>query len=163
MAVTGSAPRYIGEPSLRTVSWALGLFLVLWLASACQTSCGPGNQAAILYVDGKIHTDGLNRYYESTPYDGEWLDFQSNRRFMFQHDLHTNDYRIDAWLSFSSHPVTVGSDASTPSADVAAVSGDMMVVDKKTADTLIVRNDTCSQQYLYVLLTASAGQSDAGQ
>ena len=157
-----SATRHAGVRLSRSVALAFGLFFVFCLTSACQTSCEPGNQAPIPYVDGKTHTSGSDRIYETTPYDSEWLDFQSNRRFSFQHNLNTTDYRIEAWTAFSSHPVASSSDASSSSGDVAPVTGDVFVVDQRAANTLLVRNDSCSQQYLYVKLTASAALSDAG-
>jgi hypothetical protein len=110
-------------------------------------------------VDGITHTDGTARIYETSPYDGEWLDFQSNRRFLINHNLGTIDYSIDARIAFSSNPVPKDSDASS---DVAIASGDVIVVEKMTPDSLQVRNDTCSQQYLYIRLTAQFGDGDAG-
>ena len=135
--------------------------MIFWLTTACQTSCGNSNQQPLPYVDGITHTttNGTEQIYETTPYDGEWLDFQSYRRFRLIHKLETTNYSIDARIAFSSNPVPKDSDASS---DVAFASGDVVVVEQINADSLQVRNDTCSQQYLYVRLTAAIGVGDAG-
>lgn len=135
--------------------------MIFWLTTACQTSCGNSNQQPIQWVDGITHTttNGRELIYETTPYNGEWLDFQSNRRFLLIHNLKTTDYSIDARIAFNSNPVPKDSDASS---DVAFASGDVVVVEQMNADSLQVRNDTCSQQYLYIRLTAAIGVGDAG-
>ena len=122
-----SATHRTGGVHSRSLTLALGLLIVLRLTSACQTSCAPGNQAAIPYVDGKIHVTGGDRIYETTPRDGEWLHYPSNRRFLFKHNLGTSDYQIDARIAFGSHPVPEDQDASadTAIADTAIASGDM--------------------------------------
>jgi hypothetical protein len=130
--------------------------LVLWLASACQTSCGNGNQQPVLYVDGKTHTDGSLRVYETTPFDGEWLDFPSYRRFQLQHNLGTKDYTPVLYIAFDNYPVPANSDAG---GDVAIASGDVAVIDDIEPNSLSIRNATCSEQYLYVKITASASSS----
>jgi hypothetical protein len=129
----------------------------LCLTPACQTSCSSGNQEPIRFSDGITRAD-LGTY-ESTPYDGEWLHYPSNRRFEFPHNLGTADYEIQAFVAFSSHPVaTDGLGAS----DIAVAAGDIMVIERKTNDTLLVRNDTCSAEYLYVKLFARLPEIDAG-
>lgn len=133
----------------------------LGLTTACQTSCAAGNQALVPYVDGLKHTDGTTMIYETTRYDGEWLHFPSYRRFSFEHNFGTDDYRLEeAYISFSNHPVRSTGD----NADVALIAGDMMVIEQKNANTLVVRNDTCSEQYLYLKLIANLGlpAGDAG-
>jgi len=132
-----------------------------WLTSACQTSCGVNsNQAAVKYVDGKTHLEGPLRIYESTPVHGEWLYFPGNRRFLLEHNLHTTNYNTFMYVAFSSHPLP--GDAAVDTAGNAAVaSGDVAIVEQVNEDSIQLRNDTCSEQYLYVKLTVPV-DSDAG-
>jgi hypothetical protein len=126
------------------------------LASACDTSCASGNQPLITYRDGVTSAD--QRTYESTPYDGEWLHYPANRRFEFPHHLNTANYDIQAFVAFGSHPdVADGSGRS----NIAVAAGDILVIEGKTATSLVVRNDTCSEEFLYVRLVATS-PSDAG-
>src|ERR1700690_1669805 len=136
--------------SLRALAVVCGSFLVFWLTSACQTSCGNSNQQPIKYVDGKTHTTDGQRIYETTPFDGEWLHFPSYRRFSLVHDLCTMDYTPFMLIAFDSHPIPLDGDAG----DVAIASGDVAIVENVTPTTFQIRNDTCSEQYLYVRLTA---------
>lgn len=127
-----------------------------WLTSACQTSCGNGNQPTVLYVDGTTHTDNAFRVYETSPYDGQWLDFPSYRRFKLQHNLGTMDYTPVLYIAFVSHPGPSNSDAG---GDVAIASGDVAVIDDIDPCYLLIRNATCSEQYLYVKITAPSASS----
>ena len=145
--------------SLRALAVILGSSLVFWLTSACQTSCGKSDQQPVLYVDGKTHIDGSDRIYETTPRESEWLHFPSSRRFLLQHNLGTTDYAPLIFIAFDSHPVTSISDASD---DVAIASGDVAIIEKMGCNQMLIRNDTCSEQYLYVRLKTSVVPNDAG-
>lgn len=100
------------------------------------------------YADGSTnHAAGT---YETTAYDGEWLHFPSNRRFAFKHGLGTTNYSIAAaFVSFSSRPAPAGDENAT---DISQAAGDMLIIEKRDASELVVRNDTCSDLYLYVKL-----------
>jgi len=129
-----------------------------WLASACQTSCGINNhQEAVRYVDGQTYTEGQFRVYESTPLNGEWLYFPGNRRFRLEHNLRTSNVSsLLMAVAFSSHPV------SGDAGEFALATGDVAVVEKIDADSLQIRNDTCSEQYVYVKVTSPITAADAG-
>ncbi len=144
--------------SVRMLAAVCGSFSLFWLTTACQTSCGDANQQPINYADGKTHTEDGLRIYETTPRDGEWLHFPSYRRFKLEHNLKTTAYTPFILIAFSSHPVASISDASD---DVAIASGDVAVIEKIGDNSMIIRNDTCSEQYLYVKLTAGI-DVDAG-
>lgn|GEM_PF-2093264 len=150
-----SCPRHA-----RAVSPLLGIVFACLLGavatSGCQTSCAAGNQEVIRYSEG-INADSLT--YESTPYTGEWLHYPSNRRFVFPHKLGTADYEVQAFIAFNSRPV--GADGSSVS-DIAIAAGAILIVEQKTEELLQIRNDTCSEQYLYVKLYAHPSESDAG-
>jgi hypothetical protein len=138
---------------------ACGGFSIFWLTSACQTSCASSNQQPIDYVDGKTHTEGSLRIYETTPLNGEWLHFPSNRRFRFEHNLHTTSYTPVIYVAFGSHPIPTDMDAS---GDVAVATGDVAIIEQINPDSLMIRNDTCSEQYLYVKIIAPNVTPDAG-
>lgn len=111
-----------------------------------------------------MYTDGSTNYaagtYETTAYDGEWLHFPSNRRFDFKHNLGTTNYSIAAsYVSFSSRPVPADGESAT---DISQAAGDMMIIEKRDANDLVVRNDTCSELYLYLKLRTDMNLPDAG-
>ena len=142
--------------SLVSVGSCICLF---WLTSACQTSCHNNNTQPIRYVDGRKLRSISTQVYESTPFDGEWLDFQGGRRFLFQHNLNSFPYlSMTMYIAFSSNPIPADGDAG----DVALATGDVAVVEKMNANQLQLYNDTCSEQYLYVRITADLPQPDAG-
>jgi hypothetical protein len=132
-----------------------------WLASACQTSCGTNNyQDPVPYVDGKKWTDeNGDQVYESTALDGEWLDFPGGRTFRLVHNFGNptiKDLRMQ--IAFSSTPMR------GDKADVAFATGDVAVVEKVEPDALVIRNNTCSEQYIYVKITAPPPlAADAGE
>ena len=139
--------------SLAGVACGLATF---WLTSACQTSCANNDQQPIRYVDGTTRTVGTQRVYESTPFNGEWLHFPGNRRFLLTHTLGTTPYSsLMMFIAFDSHPI------SGDAGDVAIATGDVAVVERIEPDSLQIRNDTCSEQYLYVKATAEI-DPDAG-
>ena len=131
--------------------------LSICFASACQTSCGPGNQTPITYADGiKLDSDT----YESTAYaGGEWLHYPSERRFVFPHHLGTSNYAITAYVAFNAYP---GTSDDAGSSDVAVAAGDILVIEQQTDQDLGVRNDTCSDEYLYIRITAHRTDTDSG-
>ena len=145
-----------GGSAFRGFGLVSACLLSFCFTSACQTSCGAGNQTPIVYADGiKIESHS----YESTAYEGEWLHYPSQRRFEFPHNLGTMNYQIDAYVAFSSRPV---SNDGLGNSDIALASGDILVIEQKTEKTLRVRNDTCSEEYLYIRVTADSTDTDAG-
>ena len=130
--------------------------LSLWLTSACQTSCGTNNyKDPVLYVDGRTRTEGDHQVYESTPINGEWLDFPGGRTFRLVHNFHNpNITTLTLQIAFSSTPMT--GDAG----DIAFATGDVAVVEKMEPNALVIRNNTCSEQFLYVKITAPPPQPD---
>jgi hypothetical protein len=142
--------------AFRVFGLASACLLSFCFASACRTSCGTGNQTPIVYADG-LRND--SHTYESTAYEGEWLHYPSQRRFEFPHNLGTTNYQIQAFVAFSARPVA--SDGLSIS-DIAVASGDILVIEQKTENTLRVRNDTCSEEYLHIRVTADPTDTDAG-
>jgi hypothetical protein len=134
-------------------------FLILWLTSACQTSCANNHTEPLPYKDGRTWTQGAMQYYESTPRSGEWLHFPGNRRFQLYHSFGTEQITsLTMFVAFASTPMPNGD-----AGDVAVASGDVAVVEQIAADYLQVYNDTCSEQYLWVGITAPAvSGNDAG-
>jgi hypothetical protein len=141
---------------LRALAAVPGCLAVFWLTSACQTSCANNDQQPIKYVDGRTYVRDSTRYYESTPWNGEWLHFPGNRRFLLHTGLGTTDYtNLAMFIAFDSHPINADA------GDVAVATGDVAVVERIDADDLQLRNDTCSEQYLYVKIAAPV-DVDAG-
>jgi hypothetical protein len=151
MASTASVILRKGGNAFQVFGFVSACLLSFCFTSACQTSCGNSNQQPIPYVDGKTHVDNGVRIYESTPITGEWLDFQSYRRFKLVHNLCTLDYNPYLYIAFSSNPAPYGD-----AGDTAIASGDSALIENQGLKSLQVLNATCSPQYLYVKIVASA-------
>ncbi len=158
MARFESSPPRHKLRSLRALALVCGSSFVFWLTTACQTSCGNSNQQPIRYVDGRKYTDGPWQIYETTPYDGEWLHFPSYRRFSLEHNLGTKDITPFMWIAFDSHPIPLDGDAG----DVAPATGDVAIIESIGPNAIQIRNDTCSEQYLYVKILAPNAAFDVG-
>lgn len=123
----------------------------------CATTCNTSGQNAIEYTGG----DRVGAIYETTPVDGTWLDFPAGRRYKLMHHFGTTKYLYNVSLAFDPHPVPQyegGVGNSSPGA------GNELIIEDYGADYFQVRNDTCAEYYLRVVLMVdpSADANDAG-
>lgn len=126
----------------------MALALVALLAGVgCETSCGDSDQRAISYADGQVTSYGERGVYQTSPLDGTWLHFPSQRRFVLEHGLGTTDVAVAASLAFNEHPFDRGTGFS-------AAAGDEVVVEEIGEDSIQVRNDTCAEFFLHVRVEA---------
>ena len=142
----------------RLTVYGLGLCLFASALSACDTSCADEGQTPILYSDGFVEEAEGGRVYMTTPYDGTWLHFPSQRRFRLTHNLGTRSYTFSTYVSF--HPTPLPEDGDIHGLTEAA--GNEVVFEALTEQYVQVRNDTCSEFYLLVRLVAGspAGRED---
>lgn len=134
---------------LRTCS-ALAFASALWLVIASAptagcSNCSTGGQEPIEYSQG----DTTGTSYETSPPDGVWLDFPAGRRFRLAHGLGTDRLSVHGYLSFSERPFS-GTDAGSGNASEA--SGNALVIEAENDRYVQVRNDSCAEYYLRVVI-----------
>jgi hypothetical protein len=140
---------------------AQGFWLSLFAATlnGCETSCADKGQAPILYSDGIVEESEAGRVYMTTPYDGTWLHFPSQRRFRLQHGLGTTSLMPSAYVSFYPNPVPPDGGGGLSEA-----AGNEVIYEAVTEQYVQVRNDTCSEFFLLVRLeTAQPSSGDEGE
>ena len=144
-------------PVLAAISVASAFALVI-AQPGCSGTCSTSGQNAIEYTGG----DRVGPSYETTPVDGTWLDFPAGRRYKLMHHFGTTRYRYSGYLAFDPHPVPqyeggVG--------NFSQAAGNELIYENPNPDFLQVRNDTCAEYYLRVVVTLddpSSVATDAG-
>ena len=132
---------------------------MLALLSAGCGSCETGGQAAIEYWGGTTNIipgeapPEVRRYETSLPF-AEYLHFPAGRRFDLMHRLDAAPYDVQAFLSFERIPGEASEDDNT--GNFAQASGNQFVVECIDDERVRVRNDTCAEGYLRVVLVADA-------
>ena len=132
---------------------------MLALLSAGCGSCETGGQAAIEYRGG--HNNIIPdedppavRWYETSAPFGEYLHFPAGRRFDLIHALDAPPHDVQAFLSFERIPGEASKDDNT--GNFAQAAGNQFVVECIDEERVRVRNDTCADGYLRVVLVADA-------
>lgn len=134
------------------LSLALSLTLPTALLSGCGTSCGD-KRAALLWADGITRQVGETRIYETTPIDGTWLHFPSYRKFELPHGFGTKDVAVDLYVSLADPEPAKHAEAT----NFETSSSGEVLVSIPDADTLIVENTTCENDYYLFVRIADRG------
>lgn len=114
--------------------------------AACST-CNRGGQEPIAYSQG---LQGTSSYATSSP-GGVWLHFPPGRRFRFAHGLGTDRLAVHAWLAVSERPLPESA-SEEEVGNYAEAAGNTVVVERTDAEVVQVRNDTCAEYYLRVVV-----------
>jgi len=118
--------------------------------TACSTTCDRTPDE-----DPVVYTSGTTRgaVYESAPPDGPFLYFPAGRTYRLVHGLGVVPTGYQSYLAFDDQPGSFVESA-----------GNQMTFDEWTATHVDVRNDTCSDVYVRVLLWAPSpgAGGDAG-
>lgn len=144
-------------PLLATVALFGAGALLLAPQGGCSGTCNTAGQAAIDYTGGERVGAG----WESTPIDGNWLDFPAGRRFRLMHHLGVRP-EPRAFLAFYQHPLPAV-DGGVGNFSEAA--GNEVIYEDVNEEYVQVRNDTCAEFYLRVTLTPldPSAARDAGR
>jgi hypothetical protein len=124
--------------------------LVAWLQPACATTCDrTPDEAPHLYTGGTTRGD----VYESAPPDGPFLYFPAGRTYRLVHGLGVVPTGYQSYLAFDEQPGSFVESA-----------GNQMTFEEWTATHVDVRNDTCSDVRVRVVLWARppGAEPDAG-
>jgi hypothetical protein len=124
----------------------LSTALVVLLVGGCSEldNC-PNAQADVVATSGtttRTSTPELSSYESSAP-DGPLLPFPAKTRLRLQHDLGFTPLYVHSSLSFDPNG-TAGAGSIT------AGSGNPALIDCKDDHSILVRNDTCEDFYIYV-------------
>ncbi|HEY6723858.1 MAG TPA: hypothetical protein VI197_07495 [Polyangiaceae bacterium] len=125
-------------------------------ATGCGT-CDTGGQQPIEYnggtnnlVEGESPPE--SRVYETSPPFGEYLHFPAGRRFDLMHELGVAPHSVQGFLSFERVPGEGSGDDNT--GNFAPAAGNQLVTECIDEERVRVRNDTCAETYLRVVLLA---------
>lgn len=135
----------------KTRSLLLVLALVSFGLYGCQTSCGE-HESPVLWADGITATSASSVTYQTTAVDGQWLHFPSYRSFRLPHHFGTKDFKIEAFIATTDHPVAQG--ATKIPDEFVLGNGSIATITELTKDELVITNGSCENgYYLFVRLT----------
>lgn len=131
------------------------LALPVWLGT--QNGCGPSCYPSERVVSTGIrYTAGAQRVYMTSGPEGPFLPFEGGTVLRLRHQLGTNRLLVQVKLSFSEHPLASGGGGSSFAA------GNQAVVQREDADEVVVKNDSCANYYIRVLVEGDIADGDGG-
>lgn len=138
-------------------TWAQRLVVIFsLLPTACASDCNKDDGGApIEHRDGET-VDGQ---YATSPVSGPFLKFASGSRWELFHDLGAVPRSYGASVAFSECPTA--EPCSTGNGDgsgLTLAAGNAVTFDSFSAESVVVRNDTCSDFFLYVWLRVQQQQ-----
>ena len=130
------------------------------LLSACGT-CDTRGQQPIEYRGGESHTAGDLPWpwYETSAAGGEYLHFPAGRRFDLMHGLGRTPEKFTSYVSFQRVPGSEDDSGEENTGNFAEAAGNMVVYECLDEERVRVRNDTCAEFYLRVVLEAPGNSS----
>lgn len=144
------------RPALLFAATAIAL-----AATACGSQCDRHpDEPPVVYTGGAVDQAG---YYRTSPWSGPWLDFPPGRTYRVEHHLGGIPSEVVYYFAFNPHPVP---DSGTGAGFVLGA-GNQGTIQAIRSDYVDIRNDTCSEVYLLVVLgppgveSADAGKPDA--
>jgi hypothetical protein len=116
---------------------------------ACDTT-DKGNPEQTF--DGGTVTGGINPYYVSSGWAAGLLPFPGGKRYRLMHHLGFAPAEVSIYVSFAERDTPV-----TP------CSGNTCVIQEVSDDSIVIKNDTCSEFWVRVVASGGAPSSnDAG-
>ena len=146
---------------MRTLACLTAIFALS--ATGCGT-CDTGGQRAIEFNGGKNNVvedeplPDVLRYETSQPF-AEYLHCPGGRRFDLVHNLGVAPYSVQGYLSFERVPGEGADNDNT--GNFAEAAGNQFVIECIDDQRVRVRNDTCAETYLRVVLFADPGDESS--
>jgi len=140
------------EPLLQR---GLTVLIMVGCLKVAGCDCGREDGEAIVY-EGGISSDTR---YESSELYGTWLHFPAGRRYQLLHSLPEAPTDVSVYLAFREDPLLEDKPG-----NITPASGNAALIEAVTADTIQVRNDTCSDFHVRVVadVAPAADTADAG-
>jgi hypothetical protein len=93
-----------------------------------------------------------NDVYQSSPWNGPYLDFPAGRSYLLMHGLGGTPITVVSYLSFDAHPIPAdGEERQDRNSNTAPCAGNQCILEGVTSEHIEIRNDTCSDGYLRVV------------
>ena len=143
-------------PALKRFACLALLPLPLLFATGC-IGCKTRGQAPVEFRDGKP-IDEERTVYETSAAFGEYLHFPPGRTYDLIHGLVNTPHVIDSYIAFK-RVIEQGDEGQT--GNYAEGAGNLMVVECQDMERVRVRNDSCADLYLRVVLEASPESTQA--
>lgn len=142
----------------RTLARAVGALIVL---AACATPLVPSSGCVAwcptidrFFQKGETLTAANGAaVYETSPTDGPFIPFEGGTNWHIPHHLGRTPTSVAVTLAFNERPLTSGGSAQA--------AGNQAVVLMANDQDVVVRNDTCGDYWVRVVVTADA-PADAG-
>lgn len=135
-------------PVRSALRWAPALSAL----AACQP-CDPSSDRPPEPFEGGV-SDPEAGVYESSAVGGSYLPFGPGQSYSFAHGLGTTPRGLSAFLSISACPLCEGADVGF----FASAAGNEVVWEAADAEHVVVRNDTCADFFVRVVLSLPGGQ-----
>ncbi len=120
------------------------------LGALLLTGCPCGRETKTIPFTGGITEDGI---YQSSTWNGPWLQFPGGRRYQLAHHLGQAPSSITPYLAFNEFPGPQGDPDKKPG-NASLASGNEAVLEQVDAQSILIRNDTCSDFFLLVVAQA---------
>lgn len=142
-------------PSSSSALWLFASAVVVGLFS-CESECNRGADGdAVQYRQGTT----ADSFYETSPFSGPLLDFPTGAKWEIFHDLGAIPWGLDAFVAFSECPTTEPcGNMEGDDTGLTLAAGNAVTFHSVTAESVIVRNDTCADFFLRVQLSVPAQQ-----
>ena len=119
-------------------------------AQACNPACtGPERS----FSGGNRFGSGSDLWYETSGERGPFLPFEGGADLHLRHELGLTPYQINIFLSFNEYPTDDSNGGYAPSA------GNQTVILFADEHEVRIRNDTCSDYWIRVVVHANADES----
>jgi hypothetical protein len=120
-----------------TIAGVLALAPIL---IGCGATCDRDTDGPTRFEKGT--TDTRTQFYETSAWNGPYLDFPGGRSYQLVHGLPGRPREINIYLAFEENPL--------PSSNTAPAAGNQALIEKVDDEIIEIRNDTCSGAYVRV-------------
>lgn len=128
------------------------LALSLGVLGACQPCDPDEGRAPIRFEEGVSDTQA--GVYETAAVDGEYLPFGAGQSYSLQHGLGATPRGLSAYLAISACPLCDGAEVGY----FASAAGNEVVWEAADAEQVTLRNDTCGDFFVRVVLSLPEGR-----
>jgi len=119
------------------------------VAALTAQGCGPSCQPTDRVVEEGIRDlEGPVRTFETSAAEGPFLPFEGGTTLRIRHGLGMNPHDVDVSLSFTERPLEAAKGGYSQAA------GNQAIVLRHNADEISVKNDSCANYYIRVVIVA---------